>query len=217
MSTIVLPAGYRAMVLAMCAKFPELHVNVDEKQRVLTERINQQACHLWGRRWGGKVRTGLDPVANRSKDSQGYREDDGRVSTWDLFRGNATADVLVQDGQAPDHPDQPLSDGTFIPVEPKDWLEGASVPPEEEPGEEPPPDDRLLQILEGLIADMDALEARDDQQARQLLEQAATITDLQNRLAALEGRKLKVVGRSQGSGWGPLAHSHQVDLPVVEG
>jgi len=110
----------------MCAKFPELHVNDDEKQRELSTRIQQQFVHQYGDRWGGKKRAGVDDSL-KSKDSMAYRESSG-CSTWDMFQGNAAATILVHDGAPPDFPDMPPSDATFMAVEGRDWLGVPTIP-----------------------------------------------------------------------------------------
>jgi hypothetical protein len=211
MSTIVFPAGGRRLVERMCEKFPDLHVNVDEKQRELTKRINEQMKFQFGARWGGKVRAGLDPVIHRSKDSQAFDEGNGFLSTWDLFQGNAEATILVQDRQPPTHPDISPADGTFIEVVARDWLEGAE--PETEPNTEPPDselEDRVAMLeaeVNQLQVTVQALQAKDAQQAGQ-------ITNLEARLAVLEAsdaKPMKVIGRTEAS----LGHQHQVNLFVT--
>ena len=141
MSTAVFPNGGRSVVEQMCAKFPELHVNDDAKQRTLTTRIQEQFVYQWGRKWGGKKRTGLSDDF-KSKDSMAYDEGGGFVSTYDMFQGNEAVTILVHDGNYPDHPDQPPSDAVFMAVEPRDWL-GVSVPG---PGPETP-DDEIITLL----------------------------------------------------------------------
>jgi hypothetical protein len=203
----VFPNGGRALVEAMCAKFPELHVNEDEKQRQLTQRINEQMKYQFGQGWGGKVRAGLDPVQFRSKDSQAYLEHDGTISVWDLFQGAEGAPILVQDGDAPTHPNLSSSDHKFIDVIARDWLDGA-VEPIPDPGNPPPnpgtPD------LEPRVA---ALEAENVAQQQQLDGLAAVVSALVARVNALEAelaKPLKVVGKTE-STWG---HQHMVRLDV---
>ena len=136
MSSAVFPNGGRSVVEQMCAKFPELHVNDDAKQRTLTTRIQEQFVYQWGRKWGGKKRTGLSDDF-KSKDSMAYDEGGGYVSTYDMFQGNEAVTILVHDGNRPDHPDQPPSDAVFMAVEPRDWL-GVPTPG---PGPEQPADE----------------------------------------------------------------------------
>jgi hypothetical protein len=119
MSSVVFPNGGRSVVEQMCAKFPDLHVNDDAKQRELTKRCQQQFAYQWGNRWGGKKRAGGgDP----SKDSMAYLEPSGNCSTWDMFQGNSAATILVHDGAPPDFPDMPPTDAEFIPATARDWL-----------------------------------------------------------------------------------------------
>jgi uncharacterized coiled-coil protein SlyX len=202
----VFPNGGRALVEAMCAKFPDLHVNEDEKQRQLTQRINEQMKYQFGQGWGGKVRAGLDPVQFRSKDSQAFLESDGTISVWDLFQGAEGAPILVQDGDAPTHPNLSSSDHKFIDVIARDWLDGA-VEPIPDPGE-PPPNPGT--DLEPRVA---ALEAENVAQQQQLDGLAAVVSALVARVNALEAelaKPLKVVGKTE-STWG---HQHMVRLDV---
>jgi len=128
----------------MCAKFPELHVNDDDKQRELSTRIQQQFVHQYGDRWGGKKRAGVDDSL-KSKDSMAYRESGG-CSTWDMFQGNPAATILVHDGAPPDFPDMPPSEAEFMEVTGRDWLGVPTIP--DVPATDN--DEKLDEILETL-------------------------------------------------------------------
>jgi hypothetical protein len=207
----VFPTGGRALVEAMCAKFPELHKNDDALQRQLTERINEQMKYQFGQGWGGKVRAGLDPVQYRSKDSQAYLEHDGTLSVWDLFQGNSDATILVKDGNEPDHPNLSTADHKFIDVVARDWLAGSTPDPGEPPPTPGTPD------LETRVAELEAeVAAQDEDNAAQQLQLdglAAVVSALAIRLGVVEGemaKPLKVVGKTE-STWG---HQHMVRLDV---
>ena len=160
MSTAVFPNGGRSVVEQMCERFPELHVNDDEKQRQLTTRIQEQFAYQWGGHWGGKKRTGLSD-SQKSKDSMAYLESSGLCSTWDMFQGNAEATILVVDGQPPNFPDQPQSEATFMAVAGRDWLGVPSPGPGPGPGPEPAEDE--------ILATLHAMQAQQAQDTGQIL------------------------------------------------
>jgi uncharacterized coiled-coil protein SlyX len=200
----VFPNGGRALVEAMCAKFPDLHVNEDAKQRELTSRINEQMKYQFGQGWGGKVRAGLDPVQFRSKDSQAFLETDGTISVWDLFQGNAEATILVHDGAEPDHPNLPSDEHKFIDVIARDWLAGSTPDPGEPPPDPGTPD------LEERVAELEREVAAQDEDIAALFERVAA---LETRLTVVEGelaKPLRVVGKSEAA-WG---HQHMIRLDV---
>lgn len=220
MSTTLFPVGGRSIVERMCNKFPELHVNVDEKQRVLTQRIDQQFCYTFGPKYGGKVRAGLDPETERGKDSCAALEADGTVSVWDLFQGNAAATILVHDGDAPTHPNLSPAEAEFIPETPINWLEDAAPPVPQ-----PPPDTDLDERVEALEQETRAqatqigeLQFQNGLQQAQIDDHQTQITALRARLAALEAialttqTPLKVVGRTETR----FGHQHAVNLSVTK-
>jgi hypothetical protein len=183
MSTAVIPNGGRSVVEQLCERFPELHVNDDEKQRELTTRIQQQFVYQWGGRWGGKKRTGVDDSL-KSKDSLAFWEGTGACSVWDLFQGNAEATILVQDGQPPNFPDLPTSEATFMPVAGVDWL-GVPAPG---PGPGPEDEEELDEILDALdrlqetqARDTAAIIARDDLNTERVLQK---IDDVKTQMEA---------------------------------
>ena len=159
MSTTVFPTGGRSIVEQMCAKFPELHVNDDAKQRDLITKIQEQFVYQYGAAWGGKKRTGLSD-ADKSKDSMAYLEPSGACSVWDVFQGNTEATILVQDGTPPNFPDLPPAEATFMPVTAHDWLGVAPTP-------EPPPVDQTT--IDDLFAKMEALGEQQEQDTQALM------------------------------------------------
>jgi uncharacterized coiled-coil protein SlyX len=201
------PNGGRALVEAMCAKFPDLHVNEDEKQRELTERINQQMKYQFGQGWGGKVRAGLDPVQFRSKDSQAFLETDGTISVWDLFQGNADVTILVQDGAEPDHPHLSPDEAYFIDVIARDWLAG-SVPEPGTPVPEPGTD------LESRVAELEAEVAAQDEDIAALFARVADLEVVVSAIRAELAKPMKVVGPTTSAGASFLKHWHDVNLTV---
>jgi uncharacterized coiled-coil protein SlyX len=220
MSTTLFPIGGRDIVVRMCNKFPELHTNVDELQRQLTIRINEQFAWTFGPKWGGKVRAGLDPVTFRSKDTQAVLESDGTCSVWDLFQGNAEATILVKDGDAPTHANLG-PEAEFIPVTPFNWLEDDGQVPEPEP----PPDNAhdLVERVRDLEEVVGQQQQAIDELQHQTGRQQAQIDELLARMTALESRALtrdtplKASGRTKAAGYGFLSHGHDVDLTITEG
>lgn len=212
MSTTTFPVGGRDIVERMCNKFPDLHTNDDDKQRKLTTRINEQFAFTFGPKWGGKVRTGLDPVTQRSKDSQAVLESDGTCSVWDLFQGNAEATILVEDGSAPTHANLG-PDAEFIPCTPRDWLEGGVPQPE------PPPDGEMDERVRRLELENQAQAAKIDELQYQNGLQQSQVDELLARMTALESRaltrdtNLRVLGRTNAGSW--PRHWHDVDLSVT--
>jgi hypothetical protein len=169
MSSTVFPTGGRSVVEQMCAKFPELHVNDDAKQRDLITKIQEQFVYQYGASWGGKKRTGLSD-ADKSKDSMAYLEPTGACSTWDVFQGNTEATILVQDGQPPNFPDMPPEEATFMVVTAHDWL-GTT------PATQPPPDNTeivgaiVAEILNAIAASEAAIMAHDDANTQRIVDQ----------------------------------------------
>lgn len=167
MSMTVFPNGGRAIVDGMKAKFPELAVNEDEKQRQLTKKIGEQFVHSYGPAWGNKKRTGLGDEF-QSKDSMAVVELDGTISVWDMFQGNADVTVLVNDGDLPSHPNLPTSEAAFMPRQPVDHLGTQPDPPPDpdppsDPDPELPPDFvALLREVKGLRRDIKALNGKLD-------------------------------------------------------
>jgi hypothetical protein len=203
MSMTVFPNGGRSVVEQLCAKFPELHVNDDEKQRELSTRIQQQFVYQWGNRWGGKKRAGVDD-ALKSKDSMAVLEASGACSTWDMFQGNAEATILVQDGTPPDFPDIPPSEAAFMAVVGHDWL---GVPT---PG--PGPDDDLDDVLEEILAQLERLQETQTRDTAAIIARAdlntQTILDELHRIVeAFEATAQKVLViwlAQQGEGEEPI-------------
>jgi hypothetical protein len=178
MSTTVFPTGGRSTVEQMCAKFPELHVNDDAKQRELITKIQEQFVHQYGAKWGGKKRTGLSD-ADKSKDSMAFLEPAGTCSTWDTFQGNTEATILVHDGTPPDFPDMPPADATFMAVTAHDWLgvEVETVPP---PVAQTDVDDiyAMLEVLQHQQSEDTAmLMAHDDANTQKILDMITSIKD----------------------------------------
>ena len=121
------PNGGRAIIEQLAAKFPELFVNDDEKQRQLTTKIGEQFAHSYGPQWGNKKRAGLGDEF-RSKDSIAVREPDGTTSVWDMFSSGMA--ILVNDGELPKpgtHANLPASEATFMPCQPVDHLGNGST------------------------------------------------------------------------------------------
>jgi hypothetical protein len=112
--------------------------------------IQEQFVALWGDRWGGKVRTGLDPARYASKDGIAYLEDDDTVSVWDWQRGQPR-EIILKPESEPNYPHLPKSEATFIKREAVDHLNLV------EDREEPDPDpertlEERVQHLEEVIA-----------------------------------------------------------------
>lgn len=193
------PSGGRAVVDAMCAKFPELFVNEDDKQRVLIERIGEQFTHTYGPQWGNKKRAGLSD-AFRSKDSIAVKEPDGSISVWDVFQGSSPVVILVQDGTPPDHPKLSTDEATFMACQPFDHLGmgGGST--------EPPSSD--------LEARVEALEYQNAEQQNAINQQLAIIASHTSRLELLEAefrKTWKVKGFTSTTAF----HRHVLDGEVV--
>lgn len=203
MSTTVFPTGGRSTVEQMCAKFPELHVNVDEKQRELITKIQEQFVYQYGAAWGGKKRTGLSD-ADKSKDSMAFLEPSGACSVWDTFQGNEEVTILVHDGDAPSFPDLPPAEATFMPVTAHDWL---GVAPEPEP---PPVDqttlDDVYAKLEAMTTqqaeDTVALMAHDDANTQRILD---TIDSIKTQVEESLQKALALI----------VIHRKRDDEPVV--
>jgi hypothetical protein len=197
--TTAFPNGGRDIIDRMIAKFPELFVNVDETQRELTRRINQQFAYQFGTKWGGKKRTGLSDDF-QSKDSQAVQESNGTTSVWDMF--SSSLQILVQDGDPPTHPNLSPSEATFMPMIPRDWLAGSTPPPVE-----PPPDDGELEArVAALEIAVVALEDRDAVHTEQIKQ----LTDRVAELERIVSLPMKVSGAT-GTRYG---HGHTVNLEV---
>lgn len=209
MSTTALPQGSREIIEHLCRLFPDLFVNEDEKQRVLTQKIGEQFAFTFGDRWGNKKRAGLSDDF-RSKDSIAVREDDGTISVWDMF--SSGLDILVHDGDLPvpgSHANLPPSEAAFIPCEPINHLAGNPLPGETppEPGEADL-EDRVESLEEfrttQRIVNEQTRDADDDAQRK--------IAALTKRLDAVEAELAKRLvtrpGARTADKWG---HSHPVD------
>lgn len=108
----------------------------DDQRRELTQKIDEQICHEFGKRWGMKARAGGN-IGNASKDSIAYLEDDGTVSVWDWQNGT-TREPQIRAGMEPNYSHLPTSEAKFIEVQPVNHL--SSVPDDDE-------DDPLIPIL----------------------------------------------------------------------
>ena len=102
------------------AKFPVLVQGDEDQRRVLIRICAEQIAYVLGARWGNKKRAGLGD-AFRSKDSIAYLEDDGTCSVWDTQHG-VTRALIVRAGSEPNYPHLPVSDATFMTVQPTDHL-----------------------------------------------------------------------------------------------
>lgn len=202
------PQGGRAVVDAMCAKFPELFVNDDEKQRVLTQRIGEQFAFTFGTQWGNKKRAGLSD-AFRSKDSIAALEADGTVSIWDMFQGSSPVVVLVSDGKPPDFPNDSPANTTFMPCTPFDHLGGGGGPqPEPEP--DPALEARVKALEDALVVQ----EGINQQLADTLNAQGERLNALEGRVAHVEAEFAKV-WKVRGKTASSVYHQHGVDLTVT--
>lgn len=147
------PTGGRAIVERLAAKFADLFVNDDERQRQLTIKIGEQFAFTFGPQWGNKKRAGLSDDF-RSKDSIAVREPDGTTSVFDMFSSGLV--ILVNDGDLPtpgSHAHLPPSEATFMPCQPSDHLGNNQLPGEvPEPGETPSAPGDLGPVLERLDA-----------------------------------------------------------------
>ena len=133
------PNGGRAIIEQLAAKFPDLFVNDDAKQRQLTMKIGEQFAFAFGPKWGNKKRTGLGDEF-RSKDSVAVQEPDGTTSVWDMFSSGMA--ILVNDGdlpEVPSHANLPPSEATFMPCQPVDHLFNGSPNPNPNPNPDPHP------------------------------------------------------------------------------
>jgi len=204
MSTTVFPTGGRSVVEQMCAKFPELHVNDDAKQRDLITKIQQQFVYQYGASWGGKKRTGLSD-AEKSKDSMAFLEPSGACSTWDTFQGNTEATILVQDGAPPDFADMPASEATFMAVAAYDWLGDD----ETETETEPPPSN---QAVEAILEALEQLQTSQDNDTAQILERSDANT--QRIVDQIDGIKTQVEESLQ-KALAILIHRKRDDAPVA--
>ena len=92
----------------------------DNQRRQLTQKIDEQICFEFGNRWGMKARAG-GSINDASKDSIGYHETDGTVSSWDWQNGSSRA-PQIHANQEPDYPHLPLSEATFVSVFPVNHL-----------------------------------------------------------------------------------------------
>ena len=157
------PAGGRAIIEQLAAKFPALFVNDDEKQRQLTTKIGEQFAFTFGQKWGNKKRAGLGDEF-RSKDSVAVKEPDGTTSVFDMFSSGMA--ILVNDGDlpaSPSHANLPPSEATFLACQPVDHLNGFSTPnpnpnPTPNPGPAAPVDlGPVLAKLDAQTAEIAAL------------------------------------------------------------
>jgi hypothetical protein len=127
------PNGGRAIIEQLAAKFPDLFVNDDTKQRQLTIKIGEQFAFTFGPKWGNKKRAGLGDEF-RSKDSIAVKEPDGTTSVFDMFSSGLA--ILVNDGdlpESPSHANLPPSEATFMPCQPVDHLDGPTPNPTPRP------------------------------------------------------------------------------------
>jgi len=115
------PQGGRAILEQMKAKYPDLAVNEDTRQRQLIQKIGEQFAFTYGPNWGNKKRAGLSD-AFRSKDSIAVQLPSGHLDIWDVFQGNAEVTTLVNDGDQPSHANLPPSEAAFMPCEPVNYL-----------------------------------------------------------------------------------------------
>ncbi len=208
MSTTNFPTGGRELVERMTRKFPELFVNVDEEQRKLTRKLNEQFAFVYGKQWGGKKRAGVSD-AMQSKDSMAVLESDGTISIWDMF--SSGLDILVHDGQPPNFPNDSPDNSTFMQVMPVNWLGDVDPEPGPDPNPEPDPE---------LEARVEELEGRTDAHADVLIQHGDQIAALHTAVAVLTNRvkqleteaakPLRVIGRT-GDNW---SHSHPIALDV---
>jgi hypothetical protein len=187
--TTAFPTGGREIVERMTRQYPELFVNDDDLQRKLTQRIGEQFALVYGPKWGNKKRAGLSDE-HRSKDSLAVQEDDGTTSVWDMF--SSGLDILVHDGDQPipgTHANLPPSEATFMPCEPRNWLDDS-------PGEPPPASD-LEDRLEALEAQAQILVTVVKIQEEELKRQDRRLDALEERVAEYSAefvKTWKVVG-----------------------
>jgi hypothetical protein len=138
----------------------ELAKGEEAQRRQLTQKIDEQICFEFGPRWGMKARAG-GSIDTASKDSIGYLEDDGTVSTWDWQNGTSR-EPQIHEGEAPHYPHLPLSEAKFIAVQPVNHL--SSVPDDGDGDTEDNPD--LTQLIKGQAAILESIHLMMDNQVK---------------------------------------------------